>query len=117
MNCTGGSPFTLTSDPEADEPEFVLSCTSSGGPVGEFSCTNGDTGAVATGTARFQDSEENREKANYNLSATVTGNYPGNYVCWAIVNRFDDVGVEPESLTYPEFPGPAQTITVTGKVF
>ncbi len=50
MDCTAGTPFSLTSGPVAEEPEFTLSCTSSGGPVREFSCTSPDGGNV-TGVA------------------------------------------------------------------
>ena len=105
---------TVTSDPEADTPEFTLSCSSSDGPVSGFSCTNANSGIV-NGTASLTDptSGIERSAANYNLMVTVTGNYPGTYTCTLNVGKYDGIGVEPKVLTYT---GP-QTIciTVTGK--
>ena len=111
VDCSG-TPFTLTSGPEADTPEFTLSCSSSGGPVSGFSCTTPGGGTV-TGTAGLRDpsSTVNRDAANYDLMVTVTGNYPGNYTCTASVGKFDGVGDEPEVLNYTA----PQTITVTGE--
>ncbi len=119
MDCTSGTPFSLTSAPEAVEPEFTLSCTSSGGPVREFSCTGPDGGNIV-GVASLSNPETatNRDQGNYDHSATVTvtGNYPGDYMCQVTVHRYDGTQTPaapgPEILVYPETPGPAQTITV-----
>ena len=107
IDCQSGAPFTLTSGPEADTPEFTLSCSSSGGPVSGFSCTIPGGGTV-TGTAGLRDpnSGGDRNAANYDLNVTVTLDEPGTYMytCQATVNMFDGMGVEPEMLTYPSSP-------------
>ncbi len=112
MDCTAGTPFSLTSGPEAEEPEFTLSCTSSGGPVREFNCTSPDGGNIA-GVASLRNPVDTdvRDQGLYDHSATVTGNYPGDYTCQVTVYRYDGTAPEPE-LVYPA----AQTITVTGEL-
>ncbi len=120
VDCTAGTPFSLTSGPEAEVPEFTLSCTSSGGSVRGFSCTSPDGGNIV-GVASLRNPEvaANRDQGIYDHSATVTvsGNYPGAYTCQVTVYRYDGTQTpaapEPEILVYPETPGPAQTITVT----
>ncbi len=115
VDCTAGTPFTLTSGPEAEVPEFTLSCTSTGGPVRGFSCTNPDGGNIAgVASLRNPESATNRDQGIYDHSATVnvTGNYPGDYTCQVTVYRYDGTGEEPEILVYPGTPGAAQTIAV-----
>ncbi len=114
VDCTTGTPFSLTSAPEAEVPEFTLSCTSSGGPVRGFSCT-GPGGTIAgVASLRTPADEDVRDNGRYDHSATmnVTENYPGVYTCQVTVYRYDGTGDEPEILVYPETPGAAQTITV-----
>ncbi len=112
MNCTAGTPFSLTSGPEAEVPEFTLSCTSSGGPVREFSCTGpgGTTAGVAS--LRTPVDQTVRDHGLYDYSATVTGNYPGDYTCQVTVYRYNGTAPEPETIIYPA----AQTITVPGEL-
>ncbi len=118
VDCTAGTPFSLTSDPDAEEPEFTLSCSSSGGPVRGFSCTG--PGGTITGVAslRLPADEDVRDNGIYDHSATmtVTGNYPGDYTCQVTVYRYDGTQTpaapEPDILVYPETPEAAQTITV-----
>ncbi len=119
MDCTADTPFSLTSVPEAEVPEFTLSCTSTGGPVRGFNCTSPDGGNIAgVASLRTPVDATNRDQGIYDHSATVTvtGNYPGVYTCQVTVHRYDGTQTpaapEPEILVYPETPGPAQTITV-----
>ncbi len=117
MDCTASTAFSLTSAPEAEEPEFTLSCTSTGGPVREFSCTSPDGGNVAgVASLRTPANETVRDQGLYDHSVNVTGNYPGVYTCQITVYRYDGTAPEPESLVYPETPGAAQTITVQGEL-
>ncbi len=117
MDCTAGTPFSLTSGPWAEEPEFTLNCTSSGGPVREFICTSPDGGDIAgVASLRTPVNFSVRDQGLYDHSATVTGNYPGVYTCQVTVYRYDGTGVEPEVLVYPGTPGAAQTITVPGEL-
>ncbi len=121
LDCTAGTPFSLTSVPEAEEPEFTLSCTSTGGPVREFNCASPDGGNTAgVASLRTPVSRDVRDRGIYDHSATVTGNYPGDYTCQVTVYRYDGTQTpaapEPEILVYPETPGAAQTITVTGEL-
>ncbi len=112
MNCATGTPFSLTSGPEADEPEFTLSCTSSGGPVREFSCTSPDGDNIAgVASLRTPADATVRDQGIYDHSVDVTGNYPGNYTCQVTVYKYDGTAPEPE-LVYPA----AQTITVPGEL-
>ncbi len=119
VDCTTGTPFSLTSAPEAEVPEFTLSCTSAGGPVRGFSCTHSGGGNIA-GVASLKPPADGNVRDNgiYDHSATitVTGNYPGDYICQVTVHRYDGTQTpaapEPEILVYPETPGAAQTITV-----
>ncbi len=113
MDCTAGTPFSLTSGPEAEVPEFTLSCTSSGGPVREFNCTSPDGGNI-TGVASLRTPANGnvRDQGLYDHSATVTGNYPGVYTCQVTVYRYDGTAPEPEIIIYPA----AQTITVPGEL-
>ncbi len=111
MDCTTGTPFSLTSGPEAEVPEFTLSCTSSGGPVREFSCTGPGGNIVGVASLRNPVTEDVRSFGLYDHSATVTGNYPGVYTCQVTVYRYDGTAPEPE-MVYPA----AQTITVTGEL-
>ncbi len=117
VDCTAGTPFSLTSGPEAEAPEFTLSCTSSGGPVRGFNCTSPGGGNIA-GVASLRNPAVaiNRDQGIYDHSATVTGNYPGVYTCQVTVYRYDGTAPEPEILVYPETPGAAQTITVQGEL-
>ncbi len=117
MDCTAGTPFTLTTGPEAEEPVFTLSCTSTGGPVREFNCTSAGSGNIA-GVASLRNPENStyRDQGIYDHSATVTGNFPGDYTCQVTVYRYDGTAPEPEVLVYPETPGAAQTITVPGEL-
>ncbi len=113
MDCTAGTPFSLTSTPEAEEPEFTLSCTSSGGPVTELNCISpggGNTTGVAS--LRTPATATVRDQGLYDHSATVTGNYPGDYTCQVTVCRYDGTGEEPEILVYPA----AQATTVPGEL-
>ncbi len=113
MDCTAGTPFTLTSGPVAEVPEFTLSCTSSGGPVREFNCTSPDGGnIVGVASLRTPVNFNIRDQGIYDHSATVTGNYPGDYTCQMTVFKFDGSGDEPEIIIYPA----AQTITVPGEL-
>ncbi len=117
MDCTAGTPFTLTSVPDAEVPEITLSCTSSGGAVREFNCTSPGGGNIAgVASLRTPADEVVRDQALYDHSATVTGNYPGVYTCQVTVYRYDGTALEPEILVYPETPGAAQTITVPGEL-
>ncbi len=123
VDCTAGTPVSLTSGPEAEVPEFTLSCTSSGGPVRGFSCTGPDGGNIAgVASLRNPADETNRDQGIYDHSATVTvtGNYGGAYTCQVIVYRYDGTQTpaapEPEILVYPITPGAAQTITVPGEL-
>ena len=109
MDCTA-TPVTLP-DPEADPPVFTLNCTSTRGPVREFSCTSTGTGTI-DGVVSFTDTRPNREQGNYDLSVSVTGNYPGVYTCQVTVYKYDGTGMEPEMMNYFS----AQTITVTGEL-
>ena len=111
VNCTGDTPFALTSGPEDDPPVFTLSCTSSGGPVTNFSCTSTDAGSI-DGVVTFTNILTNHEQGNYDLSVSVTGYYPGVYTCQVTVYKYDDIGTEPEMMNYVS----AQTITVTGEL-
>lgn len=65
----------------------------------------------------FTNTAMNRQFSNYELSASVIGNHPGDYTCQVTVLRYDGTGVEPEVLVYPETPGPLQTITVRGELY
>ncbi len=112
MDCTTGTPFTLTSGPEAEVPEFTLSCTSTGGPVMGFNCTSPDGGNIAGVASLVTPVNENvRDQGLYDHSATVPGNYPGVYICQVTVYRYDGAAPEPEVIIYP-----AQTITVPGEL-
>ncbi len=115
LDCTAA--FTLTSGAVAVDPEFSLSCTSTGGPVRAFSCTSPDGGNI-TGVASLRTpvTEIVRDHGIYDHSATVTGNYPGDYTCQVTVYKYDGTAPEPENLIYPETPGAAQTITVPGEL-
>ncbi len=115
--CTAGTPFSLTSDPDAEVPEFTLSCTSSGGPVREFSCTSPEVGNIAgVASLRTPADATVRDQGLYDHSVTVTGNYPGDYTCQVTVYRYDGTAPEPEISVYPETPEAAQTITVPGEL-
>ncbi len=112
MDCTAGTPFSLTSDPDAEEPEFTLSCTSSGGPVREFNCTSPNGGNIAgVASLRTPADATIRDQGIYDHSVNVTGNYPGVYTCQVTVYRYDGTAPEPE-LVYPA----AQTITVPSEL-
>ncbi len=114
MDCTAGTAFTLTSVPEAEVPEFTLSCTSSGGPVREFSCTSPDGGNIV-GVASIVTpiTEAVRDQGLYDHSATMTGNYPGDYTCQVTVYRYDGTQTPAAlELVYPA----AQTIAVQGEL-
>ena len=95
-------------------PEFTLSCSSNGGPVTGFSCTNSDTNVTETGIAGLGDpsSTVDRRHAKYDLVVTVTGSKQGTYSCLASAEKFDGVGnPEPEHLLHPA----SRTIRVNGK--
>ncbi len=111
MDCTAGTAFSLTSAPEAEEPEFNLSCTSTGGPVREFSCTSPGGGNIAgVSSLRTPANADVRGQGIYDHSVTVTGNYPGDYTCQVTVYRYDGTAPEPESLVYPGTPGAARSL-------
>ncbi len=117
VNCAAGTPFTLTSGPEAEEPEFTLSCTSRGGPVRGFNWASGGGGNIAgVASLKAPVNHDVRDQGLYDHSVTVTGNYPGDYTCQVTVYRYDGTAPEPEILVYPSTPGAAQTITVPGEL-
>ncbi len=79
MDCTSTA-FTLNSGPEAEEPEFTLRCTSTGGPVREFNCSSPDGGNVTGVTSlRTPVTTAVRDQGLYDHSVAVTGNNTGNY--------------------------------------
>ncbi len=111
VDCTTGASFSA---PEAEVPEFTLSCTSSGGPVRGFNCTSpGGGNIVGVASLRNPVDATNKDQGIYDHSVdvTVTGNYQGEYTCQVTMYRYDGIAPEPE-MVYPA----AQTITVTGEL-
>ncbi len=109
LDCTAGASFPA---PEAEVSEFTLSCTSSGGPVRGFNCTSPGGGNIAgVASLRTPVNVNVRDQGLYDHSATVTGNYPGDYTCQVTMYRYDGIAPEPE-MVYPA----AQTITVPGEL-
>ncbi len=104
--------YTVTSDLAADQPVFQLSCSSEYGPIREFSCTNNDDNITFEGDVALRDpsNRDNLQSARYNLSLSVTGNYPGIYQCYVTVHRYRGVGADPEVFTVLA----NESITVTG---
>ncbi len=92
VDCTAGTPFSLTSGPEAEVPKFTLSCTSTGGPVREFNCTSPDGGNIAgVASLRTPADATVRDQGLYDHSVTVTGNYPGDYTCQVTALRTSEL--------------------------
>ncbi len=112
MDCTTGTPFSLTSGPADIEPTFILSCTSMGGPIRKFDCISDGNNVAGVPSLRTPVDQTVRDQGLYDHIATVTGNYAGDYTCQVTVYRYDGIAPEPEMLVYLA----DQIITVPGEL-
>ena len=72
-----GIGFTLDSELTATEPQFTLTCISTGGPATTVTWTRGSEEAEGEAETLLIDSTT----AEYNHTLTVTGRLPGVYRC------------------------------------
>ena len=69
--------FTMDSDLNEANPQFTLTCISTGGPATTVTWTR-DSVTVTEGTETVLD---NRETSQYTHTLTVTGRLGGQYLC------------------------------------
>ena len=75
--------FLLLSEPIAEDPQFTLTCISTGGPATTVTWTR-DSVTVTEGTETVLDDPVT---ATYTHTLTVTGRLPGLYTC-TVANSF-----------------------------
>ena len=68
--------FSEVSDLNGEHPQFILTCTSTGGPATTVVWTR-DSEPVSGGMTVL----DNAETAQYTHTLTVTGRLPGQYIC------------------------------------
>ena len=86
----GNISFTLDSALNEANPQFTLSCISTGGPATTVTWTNPDSEVVTTGNMTLL---TNTETAKYIHTVNVTGRLGGLYTCAVENNKlsFDSV--------------------------
>ena len=73
--------FRLLSAPNADPPQFSLTCTSTGGPTTTVNWTRDKSVIDEDGNHIFSQTIVDTETAEYSNTLTVTGRELGEYVC------------------------------------
>ena len=76
--------MTVNSDLNGDNPQFTLTCISTGGPATTVTWIKDSTTTVTEGAETVLD---NPETAQYTHTLNVTGRRPGTYTCTVANNK------------------------------
>ena len=83
ITISGGMTYTVDSDLNGANPQFTLTCISTGGPATTVTWTR-DSVTVTEGTKTVLD---NRTTSQYTHTLTVTGSLVGLYTCTVANNK------------------------------